>query len=112
MKNILLTLLLFTVSAFAVPSADVGLQWDANDPSDNVIDYPVYELIGPGLWQPIGVATTTTFTVVGASIGKHTYAVVARSAVGESDKSNSVIANTARPNPPKGFRVFQITIKP
>lgn len=112
MKTTILAILLaLTLPALAVSTATINFVWDLNDPDDAVVNYTMYELVGTA-WQQVGVSTTNSLILSNISIGKHTYAVTAINVNGESDRSNQVVANTAKPAPPKGFKVFKITIAP
>ncbi len=110
----LLALLLLSVSAFAVSSYTVNMVCDPADPDDGVVSYVIYEQsqTNPAIWTQVGTSLTNNFTLTGVLSGKHTYAVTAKNLVDESDRSNSVVANTQKPKPPKNSRVFTITIVP
>lgn len=106
--KILIALLLLSVSGFA---ATVNLACDAADPLDQVTGYKVYEFVGSA-WVEIAASTTNAFTIPNVTAGQHKYRVTAFNFGGESDPSNEVSVNTARPKKPTNLRVITVTVAP
>jgi hypothetical protein len=104
MKALLLLLFLLATQAFAATSAT--LTWDASPAADKVISYVIYRKTGT-TWTQIGTSTLPTYKVTAMDPGPNTFAVTAKSALAESQRSNEV---TNGPDAPKNLTIITIEV--
>ena len=105
MKKILLSILAAASSSFA---ADVNLQWDDNNPSEQVVKYTVYELVDAAQIQVTDTLVASA-KLVDIAPGLHTYVVTATNIWGESDLSYPV----STPSPttkPSNVKIITIAV--
>ena len=100
MKSLALIVALLCCT-LAAHGREVVLVWDASPPSDQVIQYRIYEMTGPG-WTQIGVSTTPRFSVGNREPGLYEFAVSAVNFWGESMLSDSATTPGGLPAPPSG----------
>lgn len=97
----LLLSLCFLFTTLAATAREVVIAWDANPASDQVIEYRIYEMTGPG-WAQIGETSDTRFSVGDREPGLYEFAVTAVNFWGESLFSESVTTPGGLPAPPSG----------
>jgi hypothetical protein len=112
MKKIITMLVLMAslAVASAIDPVDAILTWDYDGDESTLVDYVVYEQTGPDVWTQIGIVPVGNvdprqFVVVLDGL-PHNYAVTARNAFFESDRSNVVAAPTVA-KPPANFRIIR-----
>ena len=89
--------------------ADVKLQWDPNDPGEQVTKYTLYEKVGSNYLKIADIASpTVTYTITSVVPGRHVYVVTASNSWGESGYSNEAITPNLN-NPPKNL-TWQIIV--
>lgn len=99
--------ILFSLALVAL-AADITLQWDANDPVEEVAGYRVYQSTNvAGTYLPIGSTNGTSFTVRGLTPGVYFFYVTASNLWGESLPSNTV-----KTPPPAGAVKKVVITKP
>ena len=100
--SFLLSILFCTLATKA--SASWTLAWDANDPSDNVITYHLYEHVN-GEYNFVGstpppTGPTLTYAIDVLTRGTHYFVVTAVNAHGESGYSNEISIKVNNSKPP------------
>ncbi len=98
----LLSLLLFVLSlSGGTACASWTIAWDANDPSENVVSYYIYEHVN-GSYELAGAIPanpTPTYVINWLMEGTHYFVVTAVSAYGESSYSNEIKIEASNPKP-------------
>lgn len=122
-KIAIAALLLSAASAFAQHA--VTMEWDANDPKENVTGYRIYQKVvtpppdgfpgnpSPAIsWKLVGEvpSTQTRFTAQNVPGGTVTYAVTAFNKEAESARSDEL--NAIIISAPKGARIVTIAVTP
>jgi hypothetical protein len=97
-----ITILLFWLIGIAALGASITLVWDANDPTEQVTGYNLYEKSGTN-WVKVATTTNTTHTL-DVQPGVHVFVVTATNFWGESPFSST--AETPKTNQaPGGVKV-------
>ena len=105
MKKLILVLVAAVSVLGAAKAVDLVLEWDPNNPVEQVTGYNVYELTN-SLWLRIGGSASTNLTIPNVPLGKHTYAVQATNLWGFSPFSDSV-STPDMPGKVGGVRIYK-----
>jgi len=100
MKRLITALVFLTVTLWIVLGfgASVMLEWDRNDPAEEIQAYYIHSLKGTN-WLVIGKTTNTSFQVTGLEPGRYTFALTASNFWKESPLSFPVSTPDLPKNP-------------
>ena len=114
MKRLMILFFLMSGLMFVAPvcgqTATVTLAWDANDPSEQVTKYSVYQAtVANGPWAKVAEVSETTATVAGLTPGVYYFHVTATNIWQESGPSN-IVNTPALVSKPKNVITVNVTV--